>query len=91
MKLLAEDAALFTQVAGSTNVGPVVLLPQVVDVKLLLALAATAVHDATGVGPVVVAAGHVVVVKPLAAVGPLAVHVATATLVVLFVEQVVVV
>jgi hypothetical protein len=49
------------------------------------------VHDATGVGPVVIAAGQVVVIQELPDVAVTGVQVATGTFVVLFVEQVVVV
>lgn len=55
-------------------------------------VAGSGVHEATTVGPLtMVSAGQVVVVYPFAAVGPEAVHEATATFVVLLVEQVVVV
>jgi len=60
--------------------------------KLLPALPVTGVQVCTWVGPLTgVAAGQVVVVKPLPAVGPEAEQVPTATLVVLLVPQVVVV
>ncbi len=58
---------------------------------MLPELAATAVHVCTGVGPVVIGVGQVVVTQLLPDVPADAVQLATGTFVVLFVEQVVVV
>lgn len=55
------------------------------------AVAATGEHEATAAGPVVIGAGHDVVVQPLPLVAADPVHEATGTLVVLLVEQLVVV
>jgi hypothetical protein len=66
-----------TQVAGATAVGPVLFGVQEVVTQLLPTDADDATHDATPVGPVVMAAGQVIVTKLLAAAAVCGVHVAT--------------
>jgi hypothetical protein len=63
---------------------------QVVVVQLFPALAAAAVHVATGTLVVVTGVGQVVVVQPFPELAVAATHVATGSLVVLFVLHVVV-
>ncbi len=72
----------------ATGTLDVLLVPQVVATQLLPADATFGAHEATPVGPVVSAAGQLVVVQPLPEVAADAVQVATGTLVVLLVLQV---
>lgn len=80
-----------TQVPACTGV-ELVKIWQSVRWKPLPALAGVGVHEATLVGPLTnVSAGHVVVVQPLPGLAAEGLQDATATLVVLLVEQVVLV
>jgi hypothetical protein len=62
-----------------TTVGPVVTLLQVVAVQPFVELAAVLLHEVTGVGPVKLVPGHVVVVQLFPALGPLGVQVGAPT------------
>jgi len=59
VQLLLDDAVAFVQLLPATFVGPVVAVSQVVVVKLLPLFAPLALHDWTGVGPVVCGASQV--------------------------------